>query len=102
MFPDALEYNAFGREVFGKDFSMITIGKINRSMNESKMNENKGNASREESMEKIEKGSVKDIVNKSLKEVKEMVEVIDDKKIEENLIKLNTSKKDDEKEKKSQ
>ena len=34
-------------------------------MNESKMNESKGNVSREESMEKIEKGSVKDIVNKS-------------------------------------
>ena len=30
-----------------------------------------------------------------------MVEVIDDKKMEENLIKLNTSKKDDEKEKQS-
>ncbi len=39
-------------------------------MNEIKMNESKGNVSREESMEKVEKGSVKDIVNKSLKEVK--------------------------------
>ena len=76
MFPDALDYNAFGREVFGKDFSMIAMGKINRSMNESK-----GNVSREESMEKTEKGSVKDIVNRSLKEVKERDERIDDKKI---------------------
>ncbi len=81
MFPDALEYNAFGREVFGKDFSMIAMGKINRSMNEIKMNESKGNVSREESMEKAEKGSVKDIVNRSLKEVKEINERIDDKNI---------------------
>jgi hypothetical protein len=46
---------------------MISMGKINRSMNESKINESKGNASREESIEKIEKEPVKEIVNLSSK-----------------------------------
>ncbi len=41
VFTDALEYSQFGKEVFGKDFSIINMSKLNKSLyqNNSKIND---------------------------------------------------------------
>ena len=58
--------------MFGKDFTMISMSKINRSLNDSKVN-----GSREDiEGEREGKGSTKDMLNPSSKNIRKKVQAI--------------------------